>query len=778
MSTPWKAPLLILVSLLFSSQTFSQLNRQWVARFSGNAKNGSNEATAMAVDPDSGYVYVTGWVTQKGTGIDVATLKYSPDGELLWAAYYPPAGTGVDKPTSIAFDSAANVYVTGTTTTGTATTDYLTLKYDRNGTLLWSETYDGPGHGEDHPVAVAVNDSLNVYVTGWSMGAGTGFDYATIKYKATGDTAWVRRYNGPSSGTDSALAMALRGNTDLIVTGASVDSGYDYLTIKYTPTSGDTVWIARYNGLGMGNDIPRAVLARSASEVFVTGSSQNLNGDYDYLTLRYNGTGVLQWASRYDGAAGADDQAYAIAVQGSSRVYVTGRSLVPGSFNDILTVRYNPNNGAQNWASAYNGTAYDDDGAVGMLGGSSPYVLGYSAGAGTGKDYALVQYDGGNGDINVSWRYNGPANGDDVPVAIGSAGSTVVVTGKSAKAKGSEFLTIQYQDPAAMKYRSFLQQDLTAKAANVKSGGAPNAGNVRDDAVLKAYPKIKKGYAGAPGGLVVGNPRPDSASVYGWMRFDKGKAVAAYLPAGGISRGFDLYGMGMFLGEKKNPKRTSYDNHMVGELITLLINIGASDAEITPPTLGDLTYDDGDTSNHFNGLTLRQLAALADNYLTYWKRYPVINWAVLDSMLSRTNRAFIGPLKIISAQPVAITGAVLLDSVAFLKPAMTPILEPLAFIPGSLDLVPERAVLYQNYPNPFNPVTTISFDLPEESRVTLKVYDILGREVATLLENEDLDAGTNEIPFNARALATGIYFYRIDVNNGQFHQIKKMMLVK
>ncbi len=83
--------------------------------------------------------------------------------------------------------------------------------------------------------------------------------------------------------------------------------------------------------------------------------------------------------------------------------------------------------------------------------------------------------------------------------------------------------------------------------------------------------------------------------------------------------------------------------------------------------------------------------------------------------------------------------------------------------------------LDQNYPNPFNPVTTISFSVPERSRVSLKVYDILGKEVSVLL-NEDKSAGTYNIRFNAGTLASGVYLYRLETP--AFAQTKKLILLK
>lgn len=89
--------------------------------------------------------------------------------------------------------------------------------------------------------------------------------------------------------------------------------------------------------------------------------------------------------------------------------------------------------------------------------------------------------------------------------------------------------------------------------------------------------------------------------------------------------------------------------------------------------------------------------------------------------------------------------------------------------------LPTKFALMQNYPNPFNPTTTIAYELPTRAKVLLKVYDMLGREVATLVNGEQT-AGRYAQPFNANALSSGVYFYRLQAGN--FVETKKMMLVK
>ena len=109
----------------------------------------------------------------------------------------------------------------------------------------------------------------------------------------------------------------------------------------------------------------------------------------------------------------------------------------------------------------------------------------------------------------------------------------------------------------------------------------------------------------------------------------------------------------------------------------------------------------------------------------------------------------------------------------------------LSDIVGVQELVnvsPREYSLEQNYPNPFNPTTTIRFTIPvgaiHESplQTTLKIYNVLGQEIATLINNESLDAGENEIEFNASELSSGIYFYRLI--SDKFSQTHKMILLK
>ncbi len=106
--------------------------------------------------------------------------------------------------------------------------------------------------------------------------------------------------------------------------------------------------------------------------------------------------------------------------------------------------------------------------------------------------------------------------------------------------------------------------------------------------------------------------------------------------------------------------------------------------------------------------------------------------------------------------------------------------QPSSAAPGTIaqttsEALPSEYALLQNYPNPFNPATTIRYDLPEEAFVSLKVYNMLGQEVATLVEGME-SAGYRSVEFNASGLPSGAYFYRITA--GSFMNLKKFMLLK
>jgi hypothetical protein len=89
--------------------------------------------------------------------------------------------------------------------------------------------------------------------------------------------------------------------------------------------------------------------------------------------------------------------------------------------------------------------------------------------------------------------------------------------------------------------------------------------------------------------------------------------------------------------------------------------------------------------------------------------------------------------------------------------------------------------LHQNYPNPFNPTTRVQFDLPQQSMVTVTMYNILGKVVSVVVDHQTMNAGYRNVTIDGSSLASGMYFYRIEAqgaDGNNFTMVKKMILMK
>jgi uncharacterized delta-60 repeat protein len=451
----------------------------WEKRYNGPA-NYNDEAQAVAVD-GSGNVVVTG-----GSQRDFYTARYAAaDGALLWEKRYNGAANSYDEAQAVALDSSGNVVVTGVTGwrapfDGRHGADYYTAKYAADGALLWDQRYNGPANSSDFAQAVAVDGSGNLVVTGssatikyladgtriWTNNGGgalavdgsgnvvvTGSskdDYYTAKYAAAdGTLLWEKRYNGPANSSDFANAVGVDSSGNVVVTGFSYNgANFDYYTAKYAAADGALLWEKRYNN--NSDDFAWAVAVDGSGNVVVTGESRNGALIYDYYTAKYAAAdGALLWEKRYNSPWDSDDVARAVAVDGSGNVVVTGYSNNGGGYDDTdyYTAKYAAADGALLWEKRYNGLANKEDQAKAVaVDGSGNVVVSGSSYNGTNSDYYTAKYAAADGALLWEKRYNGPANGDDRvgsgrSLALGPNG-TVAVTGSS----GGDFATVVYQE--------------------------------------------------------------------------------------------------------------------------------------------------------------------------------------------------------------------------------------------------------------------------------------------------------------------------------------------
>ena len=334
--------------------------QMWVMRYDGYFdEDVANDIVTVETD-DGLVVVVTGYSKGDSSDYDYATVAYhAADGAEAWSpkamrydGYYSE-----DRAQAIAA-ADGYVYVTGSSKGDNSDYDFATLAYDAaTGEKKWpmAMRYDGyyAEDGANDIVTVETDDGLVVVVTGYSKGDNSDYDYATVAYHAAdGTEAWspkAMRYDGYYS-EDRAQAIAAADGY-VYVTGYSKGdkTDYDYATLAYDAATGAEQWLdaMRYDS-GYFNEDKASDIVVADGFVVVTGASKGDNTDYDYATVSYAvGNGMEQWARRYDSGYFDDDQAQAITAGGGS-INVTGYSKTDKTDYDYATLQYD-NNGNTMW---------------------------------------------------------------------------------------------------------------------------------------------------------------------------------------------------------------------------------------------------------------------------------------------------------------------------------------------------------------------------------------------------------------------------------------------
>lgn len=320
----------------------------WAERYDGSAIDGGY---ALGLSPDGSRVFIGA-----ESGRDFLTIAYrSEDGTKVWAERYDGGDIDYLRALSVAADGRS-VFVTGRSRA--SNWDWATVGYDAHtGDRRWVTRYDGSGHSDDWPYAIdASPDGGSVYVTGMVNNNGQ-YDYGTTAYDAaTGAEVWFRTYDGSAQGQmDAALGLApSHDGLTVYVTGYSSGcrSSYDYATVAYDANTGTQRWVGRFNGLNGNNADTAYAVAVSPDDttVYVTGETPGgLDGfvtstSFDVGTVAYAASdGAERWWTTYDGPEHFQDGAFALVVSpDGSRVYVNGErwhNTTPG-VGDFLTLAY------------------------------------------------------------------------------------------------------------------------------------------------------------------------------------------------------------------------------------------------------------------------------------------------------------------------------------------------------------------------------------------------------------------------------------------------------
>jgi len=405
----------------------------------------------------------------------------------VWIQLHNGPNNLYDEALAMAVDDSGNVAVTGYSVGADSNYDYYTAKYaEADGALLWERGYNGAANDRDEASALVVDSVGNVIVTGYSYGNASGPDWYTAKYAAAdGGLLWEQRYSSTGVNPDYARAVAVDASGNVLVTG---DSGAGCATVKYAASDGAILWMAHHAGPAQAN----ALAVTHSGDVVAVGTLWN-GSNYDFFVAKYAAVdGVLLWESQYSGQGEGPDGAYSVAVDDSGNVVACGYSFGAMTGADYYTAKFAAVDGSLLWEKRYNGPANSDDVPFDLAldGSGNAMVTGYSYGA--GSDVYTAKYAALDGTMLWEVRYDGPASSDDRATALAlDVNGNVVVTGLSTGDSGmTDYYTAKYSAANGTvlwekRYNVTYNGDSSGQAravAILPNGGVAIAGHVNSSA--------------------------------------------------------------------------------------------------------------------------------------------------------------------------------------------------------------------------------------------------------------------------------------------------------
>jgi len=508
-------------------------------------------------------------------------------------------------------------------------------------------------------------------------------------------------------------------------------------------------WVQRFTSDSTRDETVNDMFVDAQGNVYVTGSQKGpFQSQLEAVTVKYNSLGIQEWIQNYQAPSNNGAFGRAIHVDANGFVYVTGENaIISGGANEALIIKYNPT-GTQLWSYRFQYVNQSYAGGFDITTDltGNVYVTGeYGNG---GNNIFLIKFDP-SGNLIGQTFYNSSSEGGR-KIALDGAGK-IIIAGYIQDNDSLSFIALKYEQNLDFVWASRYGQgvgninpiDMTIdNNSNIIIAGTSNL----DYAVVKIKPT----------GLVQWSKLYNS--VTGW---DNCRAVVKD-DLGNIYVTGETGTLGFPLTYKITTIKYSPDGNEVW------LNEFSGDSTGTDGYTGyDIAID-----NLANVYIIGQRYSNSDITTLKYNTAGSLQWAIHYNGLSNSQDVPVA----VGVDPngnVFSTGNSLDFTtgydIAIIKYVQTP---------TSVEVEGKSIssfTLKQNYPNPFNPSTTIKYSVSISEFLTLKVYDLLGREVATLID-EYKPAGSYEVEFEVSELSSGIYFYRLQA--GSFVETKKMILLR
>ena len=680
--------------------------------------------------------------------------EYSKDEDIvidptrLWATYY--GGNNGEIGYGICADNSGNIYVTGYTSstnfpivffsgafyqiyTG-GSYDAFLVKFNSSGASIWS-TYYGGNNG-DVGRSICTDNSGNIYVTGHTLS--TNFPTKTL----TG------AYNQATSG----------GSSDVFI-------------LKFS-SSCARLWATYYGGSGIDDGM--SICADNSSNIYVTGWTKSTNfpyqrligayyqphpaGNADGFILKFSSSCARLWATYYAGSGA--DYSNDICTDSFGNFYITGltrstdfpKQLLSGAFNqasfggveDAFILKFNSSSCARLWGTYYGAIDRDEGKGICTDNSGNLYVIGHTK----STNFSVQTLPGA---YNQTTYGGGGYNGDAFILKFNSNNARLWAT---------------YYGGDSSEYGNAIHTD---NSGNLIVSGATRSIDFPIQTLQGAYNQTTLG----------GGTHDIDIFILKFNSSSCARLWATYYGGNAGEQGYEtctdnlsnLYVTG-FTASSNFPLQNlpgAYNQTTMGSgqdayiLKFSSIPVPSAPVLVSPPN--------GATSVATNSLLDWNSSATAESYRII---VTTASYTIYDSS-NITITEFQVPNNGLNIN-TTYQWKVRASNVAGPGPYST----IFQFTTGATNItlnneIPEEFRLYNNYPNPFNPSTKIKFDIPQSSQVKMIVYNILGKELSTLV-NEKLSAGSYTVDWDGVDYSSGVYFYILITD--EYIYVKKMLLIK
>ncbi|MBK8381874.1 MAG: SBBP repeat-containing protein [Ignavibacteria bacterium] len=446
--------------LFYSIEMNAQVTQEWVATYNGVGV-GYNTPRKSAVDKFGNYIVAGS--SENSADYDYVVLKYNTSGNLLWSRRYNSPVNRYDYLTDMVLDDSGNIYVTGESqveATG-GDLDWITIKYKPNGDTAWIRSFEWTGGGPDEPYSIALDKKNNIFITGFCLASSpNGRDMVTAKYNYNGDLQWAKGYSSKNTGSDWGYAVVVDDSNNVYSSGyGSIPEGNEIVTIKYN-SNGDQIWIRKFPTLG-GDYLRPVKSAKDKYDNIIVNGYYYPGEQYAFNTIKYNKNGDLLW-NRYYKGAGNLNFCFALCTDSSANVYVAGRNTSIGTGNDFLTIKYNEF-GDNSWIRIYDGGFEQGDEVhdiiVDIFG--NVYTTGKTDSLDGTANYLTMKYDSSG---NIKWiKKYGIGVYNEIPYCISlDNSSNIIVSGNNRiTSNNSAIRTIKYSLISDIEFKNLIDNNDT-----------------------------------------------------------------------------------------------------------------------------------------------------------------------------------------------------------------------------------------------------------------------------------------------------------------------------